>query len=185
MGPSGPACGEQCEDLLNRYGRPKSPTGELVDLENGLAAVERTPLPRSKEAVNPSRRADGHFDPYEQYKRDLDQVTSLRHTSSLLLDMKAQLMTPPAWSDDVADRAYRIEARWDELDRRSLHAESIIRFGIVEQLAASMAIQVVMKELLAEVQVDGPPPPRDPAWLELFGLFSMKRGSAVGTRALS
>jgi hypothetical protein len=139
----GRGCGEECLELLDRYGVPPS-AGQVPMGSGGMAAHSMGP-PR-RPPSHPARRA---FDAAENFYRDSDSPDRSRwHTSSLLYDLRRAYL-PAQTSLLDPQRCDKLTSAADELRRRGFDVDALLRLGLGAQLATSLALAVVMPDLLA------------------------------------
>lgn len=165
--PQGPACAEQCMDLLAEHGADDSGRASQT-LGPDLAAI-RQAAPRPRRAPDPDVRP---FDAARVRLRDHDRPTEQKSTTSLMRDLRDHLTTPPTFSPDVRERSYVLRASVDELVGRGLDAELVVRCGLSRTVELTLGFAVVSPEVAAANDLDqssehGLPEP-DPTWRALF-----------------
>lgn len=173
----GPLCGEQCMDLLAETGNGEpSPAEQPLGL--GLAAIQR-PAPRPRRSPEADARA---FDATEILIRDRDRPIEQKTTTFLIKDLRDLLTTPPAYMTDAHERSYRLHASRDELVRRGVDADLIIRCGLAPRVSVSLVFSLLATEILAasgmeDRPVDGLPKP-DPQWSALLETARERDGAS-------
>jgi hypothetical protein len=173
----GRGCGEECVDLLNRYGVSRSAGGIPI----GISEVAAHPMGRPKRPKSHASSAKP-FDAAESFYRDSeDPERSSWETVSLLYALKSTYLATP---DSILDsqRTEKLSATAAELRRRGFNVDELLRCGLRLRLASSLAIATVMPELLAAQQPLGngedeltPPPelltPPPAGWPEMFDAY--------------
>lgn len=139
---NGPACGEQCHDLLAEHGRGRD--DNQIDLGPDLTAV-RMRRPRARRGPSPEARP---FDAAEAKLRERDLPTEKKSVTALINDLHEHLTTPPWFSDDSEDRSYVIRASLDELARRGVDIESLVRDGFGPSIAGQIAVAIALPDML-------------------------------------
>jgi hypothetical protein len=163
----GASCGEECRDLLAQHGSPNTGSLEAIfDLGEGYEVVRRR-LPRPR---RPPQRSARPFDVTVIKRGDEDRPRDQRRTSSLMDELREYLTIPPWLHPDLSEREYIIGACRQELDRRGVDVEGLIRYAIAPRIAFMIGAHVLMAE-----NASAPEP--DPAWLALLARSS---GVALG-----
>jgi len=168
----GRGCGEECLELLDRYGVP--PAAGQVSMGSGGMAAHSMGTPRR------SRSDSAHkpFDAAENFYRDSDNADRSRwEASSLLYDLRrAYLPTMMANSQRCAS----LTATADELRRRGFDVDALLRLGLRTQFATALMVAAVLPDLLAALSPQGgkedtpaemarlEPPPGWPKLLDSF-----------------
>lgn len=127
------SCGEECMDILAARGG--NPQVSLVARLGPELAIAKLRHPRSRRA--PDNLETHPFDAARIQRLDNDVPTRDKRTVSLVRDLLDAVLTPLHMSDDPEDRAYRISACWDELERRGFSLQPVIR-GVVAPSMAGM-----------------------------------------------
>ena len=155
MTDSGPACGEECRDLLatHRSAPPDEPR-VIVNLPGGLEAY-RAPRPRPRRQPDATTRP---FDATAIRRNDEERPRDQRQTTSLIIELREHLITPPWIYPAPDERAYVIKECRDQLASRGVDVEGLIRYGIAPMIAGSFGISLMIAEKLSGVDVD-------PAWV--------------------
>ncbi|WP_448625908.1 hypothetical protein [Geodermatophilus sp. URMC 64] len=164
----GPGCGEQCKDLLAEHVGGHQPE-VWQDLGGGLAAIRR-PAPRPRRSPAPDLRP---FDAAGIGIRDRDRPVEQRRTITLIRDIRDHLATPPAFFADLHERAYVVATSYEELTKRNVDADLMVRCGAATRVEAGVLFSVLAKEILgnAGVPIDDElqqMPEPDPAWRNLL-----------------
>jgi hypothetical protein len=138
----GRGCGEECLELLDRYGVPRS-AGQVLMGSGGMAAHSlgrpRRPQP------GPTRP----FDAAENFYRDSDNADRSRwQTSSLLYGLRNAYL-PRVDSLLDPQRCDKLIAAADELRRREFDVDALLRLGLGAKLAAALTVAIVMPDFLA------------------------------------
>ena len=147
----GRGCGEECIDLLNRYGVPRSTGG--IPIGNSEVAAHPMGRPRRPKSHVSSGKP---FDAAECFYRDSDDPDrSTWATVSLLYALRSTYLPT---SDALLDpyRSEKLSAAAGELRRRRFNVDELLRCGLRLRLASTLAIATVMPDLLA-----AQPPQRD------------------------
>jgi hypothetical protein len=145
----GRGCGEECLELLDRYGVPRS-AGQVPVGSGGMAAHSMGPPKRPRSL--PVHRA---FDAAENLFRDSDNPDRSRwQSSSLLYDLRRLYLAREGSLLDP-QRCDKLTAVADELRRRGFAVDALLRLGLRAQLAASLTVAVVMPDLLAAIRSQG------------------------------
>lgn len=117
----GPACGEQCRDLLADW-QEYAPRERGFSLGGGIE-VHRRPPRKTRRGPEPSSRP---FDAAVIAARDKDRPTDERHTVSLLADLRDRLSRVPASVTDPEEHEYLIRAYIDELVNRGFNRDELL-----------------------------------------------------------
>lgn len=134
---SGPACGEQCHDILAEYADFSD--DRSWDLGDGLVIHER-PARRPRRGPEPTTRP---FDAAAISMRDQDKTTDARHTISLLSDLRNRFSEAALRIEDPAEHAYLIEAYVGELEKRGFSGEHLTSVGAeISARGASVALAI-------------------------------------------
>jgi len=132
VGDEGPTCGEECRDLISRYGVPDRAVRQVA--VGGLVLRGR---------ALPLRSAAG-ADDYDARQRFLQErhLPLLRQgTGTLLLTLRAMLCLP-------SPRAGRALGAWSALAERGLPVERVVVGGFLPQVARQVAIFAAAPELV-------------------------------------
>ncbi len=140
----GRGCGEECVDLLNRYGVPPSTGGIPI----GSSEVAAHPMGRPKRPKSHVSAAKP-FDAAESFYRDSDDPDRTSwETVSLLYALKSAYL-PTSESLLDSHRSEKLSVAANELRRRRFNVDELLRCGLRLRLANMIAIAAVMPELLA------------------------------------
>jgi tetratricopeptide (TPR) repeat protein len=138
----GRGCGEECLELLDRYGVPPAP-GQVPMGTEGMAAQSMGP-PRRPSSY-PAHRA---FDAAENFYRDSDSPDRSRwEASSLLYELRQAYL--PKLGMLNPQRFDKLTSAMDELRRRGFDVDALLRLGLGAQLAAALSLAIVIPDLLA------------------------------------
>jgi hypothetical protein len=139
----GRGCGEECLEILGRFGRAR-PTDGVPIGATGIAA----------HSMGRPRRPESHagslkpFDAAELFYRDSDNPDRSRwHSVSLLKEMKDAYVPEPLESPDP-DRLGKLAASTDELRRRRFDVDDLLRNGLHRQMALGLTLAVAMRGLI-------------------------------------
>lgn len=158
----GPVCGEQCKDILASIGGDRPASGGLV-LIDGFELHRRRPRPRPRRG--PDRRTRP-FDAREGYLGDRDRPRDVRSAASLIHELQVLLFEHPALAPDPLEREYEIRASFDELARRGVDVEAIVRYGLQDQIVLGIAMLATLPEF--GIKMDGELPHVGKEWHELM-----------------
>lgn len=137
---NGPACGDECADLLAEYG-DTTDEEEHLDLGGGIV-ISRQRSPR-RPRRGPSS-SDKPFDARELYLNDENRAHPDRRTPALFVELVDLVCAPPASWADPHERSYDIGAASEQLTTRGFDAEAIIRYGIGPQLAINIMMHLIL-----------------------------------------
>lgn len=128
-----PTCDEQCRTLLARWGGNPRPIQSHT--QGGLVLTGRA-IPRVA--------ASGHnpFDAGERYLRDRGLPLVEQSTGSLLLGLESAMTAMPH-PERLQSIAQALDI-WDELERRGLPSEAVVRAGILPTLATHIAALITI-----------------------------------------
>lgn len=128
-----PSCDEQCRVLLARWGGNPRPIESHS--QGGLVLTGRA-IPRVA--------ASGHnpFDAGERYLRDRGLPLAEQSTGSLLLGLESAMTAMPH-PERLESIAQALDV-WDELERRGLPVEAVVRAGILPTLATHIAALITI-----------------------------------------
>jgi hypothetical protein len=143
----GRGCGEECLELLSRYGVPRSTGG--IPIGNSEVAAHPMGRPRRPKSHVSSGKP---FDAAESFYRDSDDPDrSTWSTVSLLYALKnVYLPTSDALIDP--SRCEKLSAAASELRQRQFNVDELLRCGLRLRLTNTLAIAIVMPDLLAAGQ---------------------------------
>lgn len=145
----GRGCGEQCIDLLAKHGAPDGI--DEIQLGSGIGLTRRR-RPRRRSGPDAESKA---FDAMELFLRDRDQPLEFQSTTSLMMGLKALIVTPPPEDEArLGKRTHRVEEICGELETRGFDTGLIIRGGLVDELA--LVIAVITTAPIAEPDPDDP-----------------------------
>ena len=122
-------CGEECRTLLADWGGGSRPVKSFK--QGGLIFTGRV-IPRS------SASGTTAFDAAEQYLADRSLPLIQQSTGSLLLGLDSAMKATP--HRERLESIGRALDHWDELDRRRLPVDAIVRAGVLPSLAAHIAV---------------------------------------------
>jgi hypothetical protein len=143
---NGPACGEQCADLLAQY--DDQARRKTVDLGDGIALVRNQPRRR------PRRKPDSSSRPFDARQIFLDndnRAHADRDTVALIVELTTLITTPPELSQDASERSYDIKATREQLETRGFNTDSLIRYG----LGATLPMYFAALSIFAIAKTDG------------------------------
>lgn len=169
----GASCGEQCMDILSEFDDERSHPN-VVDFGEGYRLIGRQ-VKRPRRGPKTTPRP---FDVHQITAEDADRPLESKRITSLLHDLISNLATSSSLSTDSVERRYIINASMDELQKRGLDAQRIVRLGFGMQIALGIVFhniifpRVNVEETLPEAIITP-----DPAWTSLFERFS---GNIVG-----
>jgi len=132
----GPTCGEQCRDVIHRFGGEERPV-ESHDLA-GLVMHGRS---------LPIRVAGGlaEFDATRSYLQDRDRAAHDQSTPSLLLSLRAMLVEHAITG--TGDRVADAESVWRELTRRIPGMEQVFAGGLAADIGSAVSTRVILDHL--------------------------------------
>jgi hypothetical protein len=164
MTEDGPRCSEECMDLLAEHGPDgESPSELVLDLGDGYVAIrQQSRRPRGRRSQDTSGLAT---DIGRTRRIDAERPVDQRQTTSLVSELREQLITPPWLQPDPREREWAIEAARQELRRRGLDVEGLIRFVLGPQIGFSFLVWLQIAAASETVDDDVP---ADPAWLALL-----------------
>ena len=176
----GRGCGEECLELLDRYGVPPS-AGQVPVGSGGMAARSMGPPRRPQ-----PRLVHRAFDAAENFYRDSENPDLTRwQASSLLYGLRRAYLPRPGSLLDP-ERYDKLTAAVDELRRRGFDVDALLRLGLGSQMAAALSVSTVMPDLLAaqrskrggQGSADETSRPDPPAgWPKLLDSFLEREGS--------
>lgn len=140
----GRGCGEECLELLNRYGVSRSTRGIPI----GNSEVTAHPMGRPRRPASHLSSAKP-FDAAESFYRDSDDPDrSTWETVSLFYALKSVYLATP---DSLLDpyRSEKLSSAAAELRRREFDVDELLRCGLRSRLGTTLAIATVMPDLLA------------------------------------
>jgi hypothetical protein len=143
----GRGCGEECEELLDKYGRPLE-TSQNPYLSSDLH-IERL---RRGEVGDPSSYDDANrpFDAMETLWRNAEvPLLAHRHSVALLMAVRNAVVSVPSARAPEWDLPRVMEAL-QVLNRRGYEAEKLIRLGLSTQIVAAIAGAVAVALVLSE-----------------------------------
>jgi hypothetical protein len=143
----GRGCGEECEELLDRYGRPLE-AAQKPYLSSDLH-IERL---RRGEVGDPSSYDDSSrpFDAMETLWRNAGvPLLAHRHSVALLTAVRDAVVSVPSARTPEWDLPRIMEAL-QVLSRRGYEAEKLIRAGLSTQIVAAIAGAVAVALVLSE-----------------------------------
>ncbi|MEV2237533.1 hypothetical protein [Micromonospora sp. NPDC049891] len=135
LGNGGRGCLEECVTLLARYNAP--PPVDEIAIGKGLGLRPRPPRPR-REPAKPGRA----FDCAEVYLIDSESNDYSRWRLSSLLERLRRLLL---WIEDWdTDRRQLIDDVLDEIQRRGLSSDELVRFGFGSSIAVGIYSSAVI-----------------------------------------
>lgn len=147
--PTGPSCGEQCHDLLAAHDAvPTCDAGYSIG--DGLALVPKR-RPRARRGPEPTAKP---FDAIEIRLRDEERPRSMRHTVSLMVELHSAILTCPWISDDREERTYVVRACFEELTRRGIDVDGLVRSGMRDEIAQAVGVIAAMPFLAATIPAE-------------------------------
>lgn len=132
----GPICGEQCKDLLAEVA-PAGLPGHVIGFEDGYAAVRRSRRSRPRRGPAQSTRP---FDARKAYFADRELPRDKRSVPSLLHELRIMLMSSPESATDPGEHRYEVKATYEELARRGVDTEAVVRFALVDHLVVAICM---------------------------------------------
>ena len=168
---NGPACGEQCADLLAQYGGDEDE--DSTDLGGGIVVMRARPRRRPRHGPTSAVRP---FDARQVYLDDDHRPHADRRTVALIVELTELISMPPSQSVDIDERAYDIGAAMDQLRSRDFDVDALIRYGIGAILPVHFAVHLLlpmMTDVADNHAISGPIPSTDMAqpseeWLKFF-----------------
>jgi hypothetical protein len=86
-------------------------------------------------------------------------------------DLRDHLISPPTFATDARERSYELRAAFDELNRRGVDAELVVRCGLARDVEVTLGFSLITKQVVVKHDVgddlDSFPSP-DPMWRALF-----------------
>jgi hypothetical protein len=153
-------CGEECIDILTQYNAP--PSVDEVFVDNGVSIRKRRPRSRR----GPSRSSKP-FDVSEMYltDREISDITKWR-IAALMEGLKREL----SWQETKEElrRLENIERIRNELNRRHVDTESLIRYGFASHIAISIYLARVIADLLDDTTASYPGLPSARRWFDII-----------------
>jgi hypothetical protein len=167
---NGPACGEECADLLARHGDEVSE--EPIYLGDGIAIVRHTVIRRPRRGPTATDRP---FDARRIYLDDEHRAHADRRTAALIFELGSLICLPPSHWTDPDERSYDIQAVKAQLDSRGFDVDALIRYGVGTTLPMSIIAYVLLPMLredeLLRPMIEATPGPAvdsDGAWQKYF-----------------
>ena len=159
----GLACGDQCLDILGDCEDARS-YGDVVLLAPGIAAVPRHPRART----GPPEGAPA-FDAAQVAIEETRLPVARQSLTCILSGLANVLMEPPPSTDDEREKRRGQALGWiDELYRRSIDADALIRETLVEGMASVAVFSMVILILAGDdVPIDWTYPKRS-GWVQLL-----------------
>jgi len=140
----GPACGEECLDMLAEHGgRHGSVTG--IDLGRDLTAYSRGPRARVRRGPEPEQKP---FDAAEATLSEAHLPAGQRSTTALLGGLREAVGTPPWTIDDPDSRISQIEESLLALAHRGLDREVVVREGFGPAIMGGLTLSLVLNDML-------------------------------------
>lgn len=152
VGSDGPVCGEQCKDLLGEHGGQRRSPG-VTDLGDGFEVHRRRPRPRPRRGP-----ADGEpaFDARQLYLADQERPRDSRSVASLIYELQERLyFGPPLDEEDRPEYTYEVLADVDELYRRGIDAERLVRQGLSDLIVTGVSFFALTDVMRAQDTADG------------------------------
>lgn len=146
----GGVCGEQCKDILASVGGDRPPVE--VTLALGDLELHRRRRPRPRRGPDKTNRP---FDAREAFLGDRERPRDVRSVVSLIHEVRALLSVPPPVAPDLEEHRYEVRASFDELTRRGVDAEAIVRHGLLDQFSLGIAMTASWRLFRAEKDQDG------------------------------
>jgi hypothetical protein len=180
---NGPACGEQCLDLLAMHGRNDAP--DPIDLGDGIAVVRSRPPRRPRRGPSPD---DKPFDAREIFLSNEHRPHADRPTVALIVELDELINQPPTRWSDADERAYDIRTARDQLHKRGFDVEALIRYGLGSKLSMNITVNVLLPMMEEEVlrpmiEAGKSIPPADGDWQKYFdAAFAADTGSVDANR---
>ena len=128
-------CSNECVDLINR--REVEQPRPIGDARIGGLSLTGRKLPLS--AAGPTSA----YDAAELFLQQRTLPVAQQGTGSLLLGLGAALNELPR-PDETASRFMLVNELWSELERRGVPVESVVRAGIIPQVATQIGLGAVM-----------------------------------------
>ncbi|MET4079662.1 hypothetical protein [Janibacter sp. UYMM211] len=123
-----PTCEEQCRRLIAEWGGGERP---VESHRQGSLVLTGRAIPRA------SASGVTAFDAAERYLRDRALPLTQQSTGSLLLGLEAAMTAMPR-PERLKSMSQALDL-WDELDRRGLPVDAVVRAGILPTLATHLA----------------------------------------------
>jgi hypothetical protein len=142
---NGPACGEQCADLLAVYGDEDSE--QKIDLGGGIALVRHQPMRRPRRGPTASDRP---FDARQIALSDEHRPHADRRTVALIGELNSLISLPPSHWTDPGERSYDIRATREQLEVRGFGVEALIRYGIGGMLPVSITAHILLPIMMED-----------------------------------
>jgi hypothetical protein len=158
----GGVCGEQCKDILAAVGGDRPAATEGLSFGDGLV-LQRRRRPRPRRGPDKTKRA---FDAREAHLSDRDRPRDVRSAASLIHELRMLLFEHPGTTEDPSETRYEIHATFDELARRGVNVEALVRHGLLDQLALAIPMLAALPEF--GEPVDGAEHVVGQAWHELL-----------------
>jgi hypothetical protein len=171
MTPSGPQCGEECVDILADHGGVATHRGPFMVIDE-YEVRRRVPTVQRRA---PAERSSP-FDARQIELIDRDKPTADRRTVALIRDLRESLVTPPSISDDREDRRYRILANWEELDKRGVPVDLLVREGLALSIAFA-GLQLVAFDATPDAD-------QTAGWKALMDLVAKEKTDENGNREI-
>lgn len=134
-------CGDECLTIRAKFGAPSGPIGRVVPIDN---EVEVRLLAPRKYRRGPALSSKP-FDAREAYLEDKAlPVGSSWRMPSLLFGLISELGVPAVSRSDqaLAERGRRLTSIMEELQKRSVDVETLIRGGLVNHIGASLLVGI-------------------------------------------
>jgi hypothetical protein len=140
----GRGCGEECLELLDRYGVPQSASG----IPMGIPEVAAYPMGRTKRPKSHVKSLKP-FDAGENFYRDSDDPDrSTWETVSLFYSLKSEYLSKPDMIPD-SPRNKKLFAAVSELRARRFNVDELLRLGLRSYLAETLAVAIMLPGMLA------------------------------------
>lgn len=169
---NGPACGEQCADLLGQY--EVADPQDRIDLGGGLELFRHRGPRRFRPRQGPTAK-DRPFDARQVYLSDQDRPHADRHTVALIVELTDLISFPPSHHPDPEERSYDVRAVREQLESRGFDVDSFIRYGISATLPMVIAAYIMLSMMkddkaLRPILEDHPEAKidADPNWIKFF-----------------
>jgi hypothetical protein len=169
---NGPACGEQCADLLAMYDTDEDEETQ-IDLGGGIVVVRDKPRRRARHHPSHPLRP---FDARQIYLDDDHRPHADRHTIALIVELTELISAPPSQVADRAERTYDIGAAMEQLEVREFDTDAFIRYGIGAILPVHFAVHLLLPmvaerggapAITSDVSADQVPPAPE-GWSKFF-----------------
>lgn len=148
---NGPACGEQCADLLAIHGIDDAE--ESVDVGSGIVLVRQPSALRPRRPRRGPGSLDRPWDAAAMYSEDSDRPHADRRTVALVQELHNLLVVPPPYVRDKTEHEYDLGEVRRQLSSRGFDVDSFIRFGLGREIALNIAIYSALPIVQSDADV--------------------------------